>query len=61
MAYSIRLWLEILGYFELLGSNPGPVGCLSSRLCITHIQCSILFEGLECAVISMALCTIKHP
>ena len=24
-------------------------------------QCSKLFKGLECAVLSMVLCTIKHP
>ena len=43
---------------EVQVSNPGRVGCVSSRFCI---QCSKLFKGLECAVLSMVLCTIKNP
>ena len=42
---------------ELLGSNPGRVGCLSSRFVHIHAQC---FK-LECAVMSMILFTIKNP
>ena len=38
MVYFIRLWLETQ---ELLGSNPGRVGCLSSRLGIYSVpNCS---------------------
>ena len=50
MAHSILLWLE-----TLLGSNPGRV------IEVVSIQCSKLFKGMECAVMSMALCTIKNP
>ena len=28
---------------------------------VVHIQCSKFFEGLECAVMFVALCTIKTP
>ena len=28
---------------------------------IVHLQCPKLFESLECAVLSMVLCTIKNP
>ena len=44
---------------EVLGSNPVQVGCSSSSLCI--LQCSKLFNGLECVVLSVVLCTIKSP
>ena len=38
-------------------------GYRSDQICVTqvvHIQCSNLFKGLECAVLSMVLCTIKN-
>ena len=28
---------------------------------VVPIQCSKLFKGMGCAVMSMALCTIKNP
>ena len=28
---------------------------------VVPIQCAKLFKGMECAVMSMALCTIKNP
>ena len=28
---------------------------------VVHIQCSKLFKAMECAVLSMVLCTIKNP
>ena len=31
------------------------------RYLVVHIQCSKLVKGLECAVLSMVLCTIKKP
>ena len=56
MAHSVWLWLEL----ESTG--------FESRLDrifviqVVYIQCSKLFEGLECAVLSMVLCTIyKAP
>ena len=54
MAHSVRLWLETQMYWVRI-----PAG-----LDICHrvvIQCSKLFKGLECAVLSMVLCTIKNP
>ena len=57
MAHSIRLWRETsqLGYW---------VQILIGRMFVikvVHIQCSKLFKLLECAVVSMTLCTIKNP
>ena len=31
------------------------------HIMVVHMQFSKLFEGLECAVLSMVLCTIKNP
>ena len=42
---------------ELLGSNPGRMLVIK----VVPIHCSKLFKGMECAVMSMALCTIKNP
>ena len=39
---------------ERLGSSPRRVGCLSSELCFK------LFKSPECAVLSMAMSTIKN-
>ena len=36
----------------------------SGRMLVVEVvpmQCSKLFKGMECAVLSMALCTIKNP
>ena len=60
MAHSVQLWLERCTGFA---SRSG------GRLVIEvvhniHIHvglCSKLFKGLECAVLSMVLCTIKNP
>ena len=52
MAHSIRLWLET--GFE---SWSGRIFVIE----VVHIQSSKLFKGLECAVMSMALCTIQNP
>ena len=70
LRYGVRpfIWADADGSFdpvvarnsEVLGSNPGQVGYLSSRLCIC-IQCSKLSKGLEYALLSMVLCTIKNP
>ena len=51
MAHSIRSWLETQRSWARI-----PAG---SDVC--HIQCSKLFKCLECAVLSMVLCTIKNP
>ena len=50
MAHSSLLWLEARSYWVqiLVGSD-------------VPIQCSKLFKGMECAVMYMALCTIKNP
>ena len=42
---------------EVLGSNPGRVSCLSSRLCIySATNCS---KDQECAVLLMVLCILR--
>ena len=43
MAHSIRLWFETQG---LLGSNPGRVGCLLSRLCIYTVLQTVQMSGV---------------
>ena len=41
-------------------SNPGRLGFLSLKLFIGYTLFK-LFKGIECAVLSMVLCTIKKP
>ena len=56
-------WLNRLG----CGSKGRSTGFFISTLGrmffigFVHIQCSKLFKGLECTVLSMVLCTIKNP
>ena len=40
-----------------LESRPGRVFVIN----VVHIQCFKLYKSLECAVLSMLLCTIKNP
>ena len=51
MAPSIRLWLELRG----TGFECRP--CRIFVIDVVHIQCSKLFKSMECAVISLVLCT----
>ena len=53
MVYSIRLWLE-----TQIGSGRSGRIFVSE---VVHIQCSKLFKGLKCTVLSMILCAIKNP
>ena len=55
MAHLARLGSKLRGTgFE---SRPGRMFVIG----VVHIQCSNLFKGLECTVISMVVCTIKNP
>ena len=54
MAHSILLWLEI----RATGFKSWSGWMLVIE--VVPIQCSKLFKGMECAVMSMALCTIKN-
>ena len=55
MAHSILLWLEAQSYWVqiLVGSDASRQGCAYTVLQI--------FKGMKCAVMSIALCTIKNP
>ena len=49
------LWLELL-----LGTGFESRSSRKFVIDAVHIQCSKLFKGLECAVLSMVLCTMKN-
>ena len=53
MAHSILLCLRAIGFKSWSGRM--------FVIEVVPVKCSKLFKGMECAVMSMGLCTIKNP
>ena len=57
-SFGVAVAMVVARSFVVLGLIPGRLGYFFIEF--MHIQCSKLFKGLECAVLSMVLCTIKN-